>query len=710
MSNSKADKQVFGHVPRNPGGHFVVCIYAAVYRLLYQVYRLGDVGGLTLEESLERYPFLADYFNEMRSHMPEEISWEEGARWWREQLESWESECEQHLPLRDLAVQARLGYASRMAFMLVGLVEEDSRFGTLFAELQSPLTQRRPTLELVGQMMMDEVFVGETDPWTICRPLLDIGVLEAQNTNVARSEWALRVPPLLWDAARGQVYAEDKHHFEYVPAAATLSFDRLVVEDSTRQKLKKIPELLQTGIARLVVVRAIQGANSKDLLSVLASQLQCGIVYIDPEAMDDEFTPTIGPLCVMARAMPVFTYDLGPGETVNLPRLPGYSGPIGCLMGLEGGLHNEADDKAITLSMSSPGIELRKQHWREAFNGQDVESIDKIAESFRLPGAYIQQTARMAIAHGGLNGHAAITLEDVAEASRTLNRQLLDSLASHLPASGNWQNIIAGESTLQRLEELYRRCRNRERLVGFLGPGFGENCNCGVRALMTGASGTGKTLAAKIIAAELGMDLYRVDLAAIVNKYIGETEKNLHRILSRAEALDVVLLLDEGDALLGSRTDVKSANDRYANLETNYLLQRLENYQGIVLITTNLVQNIDRAFQRRMDVVIPFFSPQLDERLKILQLHLPEDHAIELRLLEVTAAHCKLNGGQLRNAAMHATLNALDSDQPVLWASLEEGLRSEYRKAGSTFPLDSVLNRQLRDVDMDRFVGALGGS
>ncbi|MCB0231655.1 MAG: ATP-binding protein, partial [Anaerolineae bacterium] len=120
----------------------------------------------------------------------------------------------------------------------------------------------------------------------------------------------------------------------------------------------------------------------------------------------------------------------------------------------------------------------------------------------------------------------------------------------------------------------------------------------------------------------------------VVNKYIGETEKNLHRVLSTAEDLDVVLLLDEGDALLGTRTEVRSSNDRYANLETNYLLQRLENYQGIVLITTNAGENIDSAFQRRMDVVVNFVTPQAEERWHIWQLHLPEAHSVDQSVLE----------------------------------------------------------------------------
>src|SRR5262249_64718 len=158
------------------------------------------------------------------------------------------------------------------------------------------------------------------------------------------------------------------------------------------------------------------------------------------------------------------------------------------------------------------------------------------------------------------------------------------------------------------------------------------------------ASGTGKTLAARILATELGIDLYRVDLGAVVNKYIGETEKNLHQVLSRAEALDVILLLDEGDSLLGNRTDIKSSNDRYANLETNHVLQGLETYQGIVVVTTNAAQHIDRAFQRRMDVVVPFVHPQADERRAIWRLHLPERHVVDAGTLEEVVQRCAMTG------------------------------------------------------------------
>ena len=267
---------------------------------------------------------------------------------------------------------------------------------------------------------------------------------------------------------------------------------------------------------------------------------------------------------------------------------------------------------------------------------------------------------------------------------------------------------MVSAGTLAKLIELEQRCGFREKLLHHLGPAFKGNVNRGVRALFSGSSGTGKTLAARILAAELGMDLYRVDLASVINKYIGETEKNLHRVLARAEEMDIVLLLDEGDALLGNRTDVKSSNDRYANLETNYLLQRLENYQGIILVTTNAAQNIDSAFQRRMDVVINFVPPQAEERLSIWQLHLPVAHAISPDVLERVAIQCALTGGQIRNAALLATLLAVsDRSKKVQNQHLEEAVRAEYRKAGAVCPLEEGGPPPLPPSQLEEFIRLL---
>jgi SpoVK/Ycf46/Vps4 family AAA+-type ATPase len=255
--------------------------------------------------------------------------------------------------------------------------------------------------------------------------------------------------------------------------------------------------------------------------------------------------------------------------------------------------------------------------------------------------------------------------------------------------TGDWDQLAVSQDTRDEIENLVSRCRHRERLQQQSGNG----ANAGVRALLSGPSGTGKTLAARLLGATLQMDLYRVDLSSVVNKYIGETEKNLNLVFSRAEELDVILLLDEGDALLTQRTSVNTANDRYANLETNFLLQRMESFDGILLVTTNAGERIDSAFQRRMDVVINFSPPTPPERWAIWQIHLPSAHSVDFSLLEEVATRCALTGGQIKNAALHASLLALEGGGIVTSAMIEAAIEREYRKAGGVCPLRSAFAR-----------------
>jgi hypothetical protein len=415
----------------------------------------------------------------------------------------------------------------------------------------------------------------------------------------------------------------------------------------------------------------------------------------DPKESRDSPGPLdqLGPLCLLKRAMPVLRYDLPPGETTVVPALTAYQGPLGIILGPEGGLVGQPIERSITLTIPRLDASLRRELWQNALGDQPSEDLEKIVERFHLPGGYIREAAVLASASAAVDGRAAVTCEDVLQGCRALNRQTLDTLATRLECQGTWNDLVLTGNATEKLKELDRRCRYRERLLSYLGPAFGPAAsgNRGVRALLAGPSGTGKTLAARILAAELGQDLYRVDLAAVINKFIGETEKNLHRVLSIAESHDIVLLLDEGDSVMGSRTDIKSSNDRYANLETNYLLQRLETYQGIVLVTTNLGENIDQAFLRRMDVVVNFLPPQAQERLRIWELHLPVNHAIPCDYLQEIAVRCALTGGQIRNAAQHSALAAL-SERASAVAShhLDAAILGEYRKVGAVSPMQTV--------------------
>ncbi len=684
----------FLDVPRNPAGHFILHFYTALFWLLNYLHSVAAARNQPLDAILEAHPFLAGYWAEMQQRMPPQLAWAAGPAWWQQQINAWEAKAQVHLPLTALGSATGGDFVRRIGFVLAGLVEEDARVGRLFAELQEPLGYRRPTFETLSQIW----HVNQRDlPFTDApfKQLLADGLLVADNREAARAEWLLRIAPHLWDAVQGAFQDQPQlgERVHIYPPTHFAPLDELVLADRLREQLRHLPALIQRQQVGAIVLRSTPGSGRLAVMGALARQLGRGVALVSGQALQPQTHNELGPLCLLTNTLPVLTYDLAPGETAQLPQLQGYHGPIGIFIGAEGGLSGSAMHHAVTLTLPKPTLAERRQLWQRAFAGQPVADFEAICRRFQLPAGHIQQAAAGALANAGLAGREVVTVDDVRQACRTLNRQKLDTLATYLASSGGWSQLVVGELSAAKLYEVERRCRQRERLLDHLGPAFAESANRGVRALFNGPSGTGKTLAAKILSAELGMDLYRVDLAAVVNKYIGETEKNLHQILAHAEELDVILLLDEGDSLLGNRTDIKSSNDRYANLETNFLLQRLEHYQGIVLITTNVGENIDSAFQRRMDVVVNFAPPREQERWAIWQLHLPANHAVTAAYLEAVALRCPLHGGQIRNAALHATLLALDeqddADKPCVQVKnrhLAAALRSEYRKAGASFP------------------------
>jgi SpoVK/Ycf46/Vps4 family AAA+-type ATPase len=201
----------------------------------------------------------------------------------------------------------------------------------------------------------------------------------------------------------------------------------------------------------------------------------------------------------------------------------------------------------------------------------------------------------------------------------------------------------------------------------------------GIAALFAGASGTGKTMAAEVLAGELRLDLYRIDLSSVVSKYIGETEKNLRRVFDAAEGTGAVLVFDEADALFGKRTDVKDSHDRYANIEVSYLLQRVEQYRGLAILTTNLRNAIDTAFLRRLRFVVQFPFPDQDQRLEIWQRVFPADTPLD-GVDPERLARLNIAGGNIRNIALNAAFLAADEGEAVSMGHLLQAARSEYMK------------------------------
>ncbi|MGV2921532.1 ATP-binding protein, partial [Streptomyces alfalfae] len=284
---------------------------------------------------------------------------------------------------------------------------------------------------------------------------------------------------------------------------------------------------------------------------------------------------------------------------------------------------------------------------------------------------------RLAALDGGTLDASHVRLAARQQAASGLERH-----ARRIRPAVGWDDLVLPPEPLARLRELAARARFRERVLGEWRLSAGGGRGRGVLGLFAGDSGTGKTHSAEVVAAELGLDLYVVQLSSVVDKYVGETEKNLERIFAEADVTDSVLLFDEADAVFGKRSDVKDSHDKYANMESAYLLQRLEAFDGIALLTTNLRANIDDAFTRRLDVVVDFPFPDADQRLALWRhslRHVPCAEGIDPT---ACARQFELAGGSIRGAVVTAAYAAATRGSPVTEADLLEGARREYRKAG----------------------------
>ncbi len=334
------------------------------------------------------------------------------------------------------------------------------------------------------------------------------------------------------------------------------------------------------------------------------------------------------------------------------------------------------------------------QTWREALGeaaagtGAADPSLDVAAEAgaYRMTDAQIRQAARDAVDLAEVDG-AALSAAHLHEAARLRNGTGLDRYARRVRPAVGLSDLVLPPEPLLHVEELVHRARHRQQVLRSWGMRRGGGRGSGVVAVFTGESGTGKTMAAEVVAGALGLDLYVVELSSVVDKYVGETEKNLDRIFTQADAVNAVLLFDEADAVFGKRSDVKDSHDRYANLESAYLLQRLESFDGVAILTTNLRGNIDEAFTRRFDVMVEFPAPD-EERRRALWEHclrppLPCAEDIDVASL---ARDFELAGGSIRAAAVTAAYLASAAGRPVGAAEVREGARREYAKAGRLLP------------------------
>jgi hypothetical protein len=340
---------------------------------------------------------------------------------------------------------------------------------------------------------------------------------------------------------------------------------------------------------------------------------------------------------------------------------------------------NKIRRPSITFDVARPSQSEQRALWLragEAAADKLNSQVEALVSQFDLSTHTIYEVSEGSLLR-------AASLNDIGvefwDACRVQTRPHLDNLAQRIELSATWDNLVLPERQKTVLKEIAVHIRYRGRVYDAWGFAAKSSRGLGISALFEGASGTGKTMAAEVLANELRLDLYRIDLSQVVSKYIGETEKNLRQVFDAAEAGGAILLFDEADALFGKRSEVKDSHDRYANIEVSYLLQRMEAYRGLAILTTNMKSTLDTAFLRRIRFVVQFPFPDASYRAEIWKRIFPREtptDGLDIGKL----ARLNIAGGNIRNIALNAAFLAANDGGAVRMGHILAAARSEYGK------------------------------
>jgi len=583
--------------------------------------------------------------------------------------------------------------------MLVALAPEvDLRYERLYAHLHDDVTRRRPSIDLAlnllcasageklqqrdrfapdAPLVRNRLIDVYADPYQLNSPLLAnyyrldeqimrLLLLDDSLDSRLAGFCEMTAPPNegapLSEAVRRELHALVSIHAQsplrfYFQGPAQCGQAEAAALLAKALKLR----VLSTGL------RAFGSADASDVLRVLVREawFRGALLHLRGlEAISD--SAALGALWCALRDMPV--HCVIEGKEVWRPSA---DKPLG----------------VVILAFAYPDRAQREQWWRECLQRHeleaDAETLTALAQRYRMSYAQIQDA--VAVAASSASEPQAQTLF---AAARAQSGHDLAALAAKIEPRVTWDDLVLPEDETAQLHEICERLKYRDKVFGEWGFARKLSYGLGITALFSGGSGTGKTMAAEVIAQALGLDLYRIDLARVVSKYIGETEKNLDRVFEAAEGANAILFFDEADALFGKRSEVKDAHDRYANMEVSYLLQKMEDYDGVAILATNLADHLDEAFTRRLAFHIYFPFPDEAARLLIWKRAWPK----ALELAETVdcgelARELKLAGGSIRNIALSAAFFAAANGNVVDAVHVSHAVRREHQKAGRSSEL-----------------------
>lgn len=590
-----------------------------------------------------------------------------------------------------LAKELALNDVEILSVAIALAVETDPPFNRAVAHLQNPVGGSRPIFGLLSAALAPLSSGADVVASILTGPAIGSGLLQITNENAPLTEQAVFVPIPLCVALTGSNTGDYREvTWPGIRQTAAGSSEIPLPPSVRAEAARHARALAGLGGNGALVLRSGSPAEARAVAAEIARRMNCRAFFLDEtsdsrrEKHEPAVPPGLGPWLILHRMIPVFGYELGPGERRNLPALPHYHGPRLATCGPEGTIE-AAGETVAGWTIPIPSKAERIRLWETAVSSR---SMARSLAVHRHGSGRIAHLGKLARYRCALENRSRLQIDDIVAASWTTEGAGMESLAQPLTYRIPDEALVTTGALRGELERLLLRCCGREDLVNGLGLSASTRYRPGVRALFCGPSGTGKTLAAGWIATQLGLPLYRVDLASVTSKYIGETEKNLAQLLARAEHAELVLLFDEADSMFGKRTDVKESNDRFANAQTNYLLQRIESFDGIVLLTSNSQSRFDPAFFRRLDAIVEFPVPGPSERRALWQAHIGEGHSLTPREMNQLAAAVDLHGGNIRNAVLTAAVLSRAGSRPIAYNDVLEGLTDEYRKHGRQLPAE----------------------
>jgi hypothetical protein len=577
--------------------------------------------------------------------------------------------------LRAAARALRLDLLDTAVLGVCAAPELNPRYGRLYAYLQDDVTRKLPSPRLVGHLLEGERVSAADVMSALDRdgPLRRLGALrllgDAQTPLAERPiKVADRLAAFLLGARMDELPPPPRVRLVAMPAHDPGRDDAVRAVRATLRHDSHLPIVLAGPDAESLLAKAYE----RPLVLVHARDMEQRDVMADAvlvSAMEDR------PLVFEGLG------DLDPGERARALRALEQRDERTVIAAPNRAAALALGERTVLLvEAPPPTFAERRQAWADLSGSPETGDV---AAKFRLSIGQIVEAAEVARLAATAAGRVIPEPFELDLGARQASSSRLGELAARLPPGYRWDDLVMPERQRELLQSISAYLRHRDRVLSDWGYEKAVARTQGLKVLFAGESGTGKTMAAQVLAAQLGLEIFRVDLATIVSKYIGETEKNLDRIFDAAEGSNAILFFDEADALFGKRSEVSDSHDRYANIEVAYLLQKMEAYAGAVILATNFRRNIDEAFVRRLDFVIDFPFPEADDRRRIWGLLLPAEAPLGPDIdLDFLAQRFKLSGGAIRNCSLSAAFQAADDGGVIEMRHLIRAVAQEYGKQG----------------------------